>query len=203
MDNEEALFPEVALSSRQHKLSVGRTVLGAYKEIHKLLDELLQGHYNKRACDEMPVLEAFKIHIETPLGTYHNFYRRKELDKFLEEHPEIDSDAIKTVAEFKNNAMMNYFFEQFTGYNLSSRSSPTYIKIFQDHLYNRKISDGIYNRINELNVENVNNSVVIQNYRDAVEDSNIINVLPKKTLKEVEAEESQARRDFENKIAIV
>ncbi len=205
MDNDN-LFPEIELAPayKQNKLTKRNDVIQEYKELHQLLDDVLNGQYNKTVVDQLPVLEAFKIHIETPLGTYHNFYRKKELDEWLNEHHDIDADTIKNVAEFKNHSVMNYIFDRFINNNLSHKASPTYLKIFQDHLFGRKISDCAYNRINEVNVQNVNNNnFVIQNYRDEVPNSNTIAVCSKQSLKDIELSESQARRDFENRSAAV
>ena len=106
----------------------------------------------------------------------------------MQEHPdEMSIDDIKAISAAKINNFHEALFQQiFVNPNKAYFFNAPLIKAFEN-IMNGKPTD-----FQEQNIENSGN-FIIQNFRDDVENSNLINTLPKKPIDQLLKDEEKAK----------
>ena len=146
---------------------------------------------------ELSLIDEFKEHLKNHIGTLDNFPKKNQLLKYLQEHPdEMSIDDIKAISAAKINNFHEALFQQiFVNPNKAYFFNVPLIKAFEN-IMNGKPTD-----FQEQNIENSGN-FIIQNFRDDVENSNLINTLPKKPIDQLLKDEEKAKNIASEKYSV-
>ena len=146
---------------------------------------------------ELSLIDEIKEHLKNHIGTLDNFPKKNQLLKYLQEHPdEMSIDDIKAISAAKINNFHEALFQQiFVNPNKAYFFNAPLIKAFEN-IMNGKPTD-----FQEQNIENSGN-FIIQNFRDDVENSNLINTLPKKPIDQLLKDEEKAKNIASEKYSV-